>query len=153
MTFQFGTNTSANECIHKTIDIADEENAVTVIVKDAIDVMSPYIIVKNTEVNLTDNYAYCSETDRFYFIEVEDLPGGRRGIQCTVDPLMSFAEGIDALEVNVERYEGEEESDIYDNGVCQTARNEVVIEKFGGTNEFAKAADNNARTYILTVAN
>lgn len=46
MTFQFGTNTSANECIHKTIDIADEENAVTVIVKDAIDVMSPYIIVK-----------------------------------------------------------------------------------------------------------
>ena len=35
MTFRFGT-VSANECIHKTIDIADEENAVTVIVKDAL---------------------------------------------------------------------------------------------------------------------
>ena len=83
---------------------------------------------------------------------VEDLPGGRRGVQCTVDPLMSFASGIDALNVNVERYEGATESDIYDSGVCLTARNEVVIESFSGC-EFAKASDNNARTYILTVAN
>lgn len=150
MTFQFGSNSSANECIHKTIDL---RTAVTCIVKDAIDVMSPYIIVKDTEVNLTDNYAYCSDTERYYFIEVEDLPGGRRGVQCTVDPLMSFASEIDARDVNVERYEGASESDIYDSGVCLIARNEVIIEHFGGTNEFVKASSNNDRTYILTVAN
>lgn len=150
MTFQFGTNNSANECIHKSIDLGSE---VTCIVKDAIDVMSPYLIVKDTEVALTDNYAYSSDTERYYFIEVEDLPGGRRGIQCTVDPLMSFASEIDAREVNVERYEGATESDIYDTGVCLIARNEVVIEKFGGTNQFVKASSNNDRCYILTVAN
>lgn len=150
MTFQFGTNSSANETIHKTISLGSE---ISCIIKDPIDILSPYLIVKDTEVNLTDNYAKCSDTNRYYFIIVEDLPGGRRGIQCTVDPLMSFASGIDALEVNVERYEGSSESDIYDSGVCLTARNEVIIESFGGTNEFVKASSNNDRTYILTVAN
>lgn len=150
MTFQFGTNSSANECIHKTVSLGSD---ISCIVKDPIDILSPYLIVKDTEVNLTDNYAKCTDTSRYYFIEVEDLPGGRRGIQCTVDPLMSFAAGIDALEVNVERYEGASESDIYDSGVCLTARNEVIIESFGGTNEFVKASSNNDRTYILTVAN
>lgn len=150
MTFQFGTNSSANETLHKTVSLGSD---ISCIVKDPIDVLSPYLIVKDTEVNLTDNYAKCSDTNRYYFIEVEDLPGGRRGIQCTVDPLMSFAAGIDALEVNVERYEGASESDIYDSGVCLIARNEVIIEKFGGTNEFVKASSNNDRTYILTVAN
>ena len=150
MTFQFGTNSSANECLHKTVSLGSD---ISCIVKDPIDILSPYLIVKDTEVNLTDNYAKCSDTNRYYFIEVEDLPGGRRGIQCTVDPLMSFAAGIDALEVNVERYEGASESDIYDSGVCLTARNEVIIESFGGTNEFVKASSNNDRTYILTVTN
>ena len=150
MTFQFGTNSSANETIHKTISLGSD---ISCIVKDPIDILSPYLIVKDTEVNLTDNYAKCSDTNRYYFIIVEDLPGGRRGIQCTVDPLMSFAAGIDALEVNVERYEGSSESDIYETGVCLTARNEVIIESFGGTNEFVKASSNNDRTYILTVAN
>lgn len=150
MTFQFGTNSSANECIHKTISLGSD---ISCIVKEPIDVLSPYLIVKDTEVNLTDNYAKCSDTNRYYFIEVEDLPGGRRGIQCTVDPLMSFSAGIDALNVNVERYEGASESDIYDSGVCLIARNEVIIEQFGGTNEFIKASSNNDRTYILTVAN
>ncbi len=150
MTFQFGTNSSANECIHKTISLGSE---ISCIVKDPIDVISPYLIVKSSEVELTDNYALSSDTGRYYFIEVEDLPGGRRGVQCTVDPLMSFSTGIDALEVNVERYEGASESDIYDTGVCLTARNEVIIESFGGTNEFVKASSNNDRTYILTVAN
>lgn len=150
MTFQFGTNSSANETIHKTVSLGSD---ISCIVKDPIDILSPYLIVKDTEVNLTDNYAKCSDTNRYYFIIVEDLPGGRRGIQCTVDPLMSFSSGIDALEVNVERYEGASESDIYDSGVCLTARNEVIIESFGGTNEFVKASSNNDRTYILTVAN
>lgn len=150
MTFQFGTNSSANETIHKTVSLGSD---ISCIVKDPIDILSPYLIVKDTEVNLTDNYAKSSDTGRYYFIVVEDLPGGRRGIQCTVDPLMSFAAGIDALEVNVERYEGSSESDIYDTGVCLTARNEVIIESFGGTNEFVKASSNNDRTYILTVAN
>ena len=150
MTFQFGTNSSANETLHKTVSLGSD---ISCIVKDPIDILSPYLIVKDTEVNLTDNYAKCSDTNRYYFIEVEDLPGGRRGIQCTVDPLMSFSVGIDALEVNVERYEGASESDIYDSGVCLTARNEVIIESFGGTNEFVKASSNNDRTYILTVAN
>lgn len=150
MTFQFGTNSSANETLHKTISLGSD---ISCIIKDPIDILSPYLIVKDTEVNLTDNYAKCTDTNRYYFIEVEDLPGGRRGIQCTVDPLMSFAAGIDALEVNVERYEGATESDIYDSGVCLTARNEVIIESFGGTNEFVKASGNNDRTYILTVAN
>lgn len=149
MQIQFGTNTSANETIHKRISLND---AVECVVKDPINVITPYIIIKSSDINLSDNYAYCEDYDRYYFIVINELPGGRCGVQCTVDPLMSFADDIDAREVNVERYEGATESDIYDNGVCQTARNEVVIETFSG-GDFIKASDNNARTYILTVAN
>lgn len=149
MTMQFGTNTSANEAIHKSVSLGSE---ITCLVKDPIDVINPYVIVKDTDISVTDNYAYCKEYDRFYFIIVDELPGGRCGVTCTVDALMSFKDDIDTLEVNVERYEGSTESDIYDNGVCQTARNEVIIESFSG-GDFAKASDNNARTYILTVAN
>ena len=83
MTFQFGTNSSANETLHKTVSLGSD---ISCIVKDPIDILSPYLIVKDTEVKLTDNYAKCSDTNRYYFIIVEDLPGGRRGIQCTVDP-------------------------------------------------------------------
>ncbi len=150
MKIQFGSNSSANEAIHKTISLGD---AVECVVKDPIDVVTPYVIVKSTDISLSDNYAYCEDYGRYYFIVINELPGGRCGVQCTVDPLMSFAAGIDNLEVNVERYEGSSESDIFDNGVCQTARNEVVIETFGGTNEFVKASSNNDRCYILTVAN
>lgn len=150
MTIQFGTNTSANEVIHKTISLGSD---ISCIIKEPVDVVNPYVIVKSTDVALSDNYAYISEYDRYYFIIVEELPGGRRGVQCSVDPLMSFSDDIDEREVNVERYEGSSESDIYDNGVCQIARNEVVIETFGGTNEFVKATSNNDRCYILTVAN
>lgn len=149
MQIQFGTNTSANEAIHKNVSLND---AVECVVKDPINVITPYVVVKSSDINLSDNYAYCEEYDRYYFIVINELPGGRCGVQCTVDPLMSFADDIDAREVNIERYEGATESDIYDNGVCQTARNEVVIETFSG-GDFAKASDNNARTYILTVAN
>ena len=150
MTIQFGTNSSANEVIHKVISLGED---ISCIIKEPLDVVNPYVIVKSTDVDLTDNYAYISEYDRYYFIIVEELPGGRRGVQCSVDPLMSFASDIDDREVNVERYEGSIESDIYDNGVCQIARNEVVIETFGGTNEFVKASGNSDRCYILTVAN
>lgn len=150
MTIQFGTNTSANEVIHKTIILGED---ISCIIKEPLDVVNPYVIVKSTDVELSDNYAYISEYDRYYFIIVEELPGGRRGVQCSVDPLMSFAAEIDEREVNVERYEGSTESDIYDNGVCQIARNEVVIETFGGTNEFVKASGNSDRCYILTIAN
>ena len=150
MTIQFGTNSSANEVIHKVISLGED---ISCIIKEPLDVVNPYVIVKSTDVDLTDNYAYISEYDRYYFIIVEELPGGRRGVQCSVDPLMSFASDIDDREVNVERYEGSIESDIYDNGVCQIARNEVVIETFGGTNEFVKASGNSDRCYILTIAN
>ena len=150
MTIQFGTNTSANEVIHKTISIGSD---ISCVIKEPLDIVNPYVIVNSTDVALSDNYAYISEYDRYYFIIVEELPGGRRGVQCTVDPLMSFASDIDEREVNVERYEGSSESDIYDNGVCQIARNEVVIETFGGTNEFVKASGNSDRCYILTIAN
>lgn len=150
MTIQFGTNSSANEVIHKIISLGED---ISCIIKEPLDVVNPYVIVKSTDVELSDNYAYISEYDRYYFIIVEELPGGRRGVQCSVDPLMSFAADIDEREVNVERYEGSSESDIYDTGVCQIARNEVVIEIFGGTNEFVKASGNSDRCYILTVAN
>lgn len=150
MTIQFGTNSSANEVIHKSINLGTD---ISCIIKEPLDVVNPYVIVKSSDVALSDNYAYISEYDRYYFIIIEELPGGRRGVQCSVDPLMSFASDIDEREVNVERYEGSSESDIYDNGVCQISRNEVVIETFGGTNEFVKATSNNDRCYILTVAN
>ena len=146
---EFGTSSSACNKIHKATSLGTAKSCE---VKQPCSVESPYFIVDSGSVSNTDNYCKCGDFGRYYYIQnIDELPGHRKGVQCVCDPLMSFAAEIDALEVNVERHEGSTESDIYDNGVCQLAKKEVVIQKFSG-GEFSKASQND-RCYILVVAN
>ena len=149
VTVEFGTTTSACNKIHKATSLGTGKSCQ---VKQPCSVEAPYFIVDSGSVANTDNYCHCGDFGRYYYIQsIDELPGHQKGVQCVSDPLMSFSAAIDGLVVNVERHEGSTESDIYDNGVCQLAQNEVVIEKFGG-GELAKASAND-RCYVLVVAN
>lgn len=148
---QFGTYTGDVNKIHKGTTLGTAKNAE---LKQPTTVEAPYFIVDSGSVSNTDTYAYCSNFGRYYYIDqIDELPGHRKGVQCSVDALMSFAASIDGLEVNVSRYEGSTESDIYDAMTVKLARKEEVIEAFGGGN-FNKIAGGNAtRSYVLIVAN
>lgn len=151
VSIQFGTYSGDVNKIHKGTTLGTAKNAE---LKHPTTVEAPYFIVANDSVGNTDTYAYCSNFGRYYYIQqVDELPGSRKGVQCVVDPLMSFAGQIDALEVNVSRYEGSQESDIYDGAVVKLAQSEEVIERFNGGN-FNKIAGGNATSsYVLLVAN
>ena len=148
---EFGTYTGDVNKIHKETSLGTAKNAE---LKQPTTVEAPYFIVANGSVANTDTYAHCSNFGRYYYIQqIDELPGSRKGVQCVVDPLMSFAGQIDALEVNVSRYEGSAESDIYDGAVVKLAQCEEVIEKFGG-GQFNKIGGGNATSsYVLLVAN
>lgn len=151
VSIQFGTYTGDINKIHKGTTLSTAKNAE---LKHPTTVEAPYFIVANGSVANTDTYAYCSNFGRYYYIQqVDELPGSRKGVQCVVDPLMSFAGQIDALEVNVSRYEGSKESDIYDGAVVKLAQSEEVIEAFSG-GQFNKITGGNAiSSYVLLVAN
>lgn len=148
---QFGTFTGDVNKIHKGTTLSTAKNAD---LKQPTTVEAPYFIVANSSVADTDTYAYCSNFGRYYYIQqVDELPGSRKGVQCVVDPLMSFAGQIDALEVNVSRYEGSTESDIYDGAVVKLAQCEEVIERFDGGNFNKIDGGNTTSSYVLMVAN
>lgn len=148
---QFGTYTGDVNKIHKGKSLGTAKNAE---LKHPTTVEAPYFIVANGSVANTDTYAYCSNFGRFYYIQqIDELPGSRKGVQCVVDPLMSFAGQIDELDVNVSRYEGSTESDIYDGAVVKLAQCEEVIEKFNGGQFNKIAGGNTTSSYVLLVAN
>ena len=148
---QFGTYTGDVNKIHKGTTLGTAKNAE---LKQPTTVEYPYFIVDSGSVANTDTYAYCSNFGRYYYIDqIDELPGHRKGVQCSVDALMSFAASIDGLTVNVSRYEGSTESDIYDASVVKLARKEEVIEAFGGGGFNKIGSGNTTRSYVLIVAN
>lgn len=148
---EFGTYAGDVNKIHKGTSLGTAKNAE---LKQPTTVEAPYFIVANGSVANTDTYAHCSNFGRYYYIQqIDELPGSRKGVQCVVDPLMSFAGQIDNLDVNVSRYEGSTESDIYDGAVVKLAQCEEVIEKFGGGQFNKIGGGNTTSSYVLLVAN
>lgn len=147
MTVKFGTTSSPANKINKTTNLGDD---ISCTVKQPCSVQSPYFIVKSSSVNLTDNYAQCKEYSRYYFIvSIEELPGGRRGVQCATDALMSFKDQIATLPLNVERGPKYDQFSalITDGNIATLAKMQTQRKNFiGGT--LAKATGT-GRNFIL----
>ena len=145
---QFGTCSDASNVINKTATLGTAKSCE---LKQPCSVEGPIFIVQSSSVSETDNYAYCSDFGRYYFItDITELTGNRKAVSCQVDALKSFATDILALEVNVNRSESASFSDIADTGVCTLARDEVVFKNFSSGLTRASSSDN---IYLLAMAN
>ena len=92
MTLTAYTNYSESNVMAK--DIRQIGNAVTVKPTDQLDIENPSFIVNYSAALLACNYVYVSDYGRFYFAKVRTKPGNELIIECTSDPLMSFASQI-----------------------------------------------------------
>lgn len=143
---QFGTCNDAHNVISKTATLGTAKSAE---LKQPTSVESPYFIVDSGSVSNTDNYAYCGDFSRYYYIvSIDELPGHRKGVQCVCDVLKSFEASILALPVLVERNENTDQSYINDQSVTTYNRMITTYKAFSGNN-LAKAADADDRYVIL----
>lgn len=147
---QFGTCNSAVNVLNKKPNL---RQAVSCTVKAPTLMESPYFIVSSSVINVTDNFCYCSDYNRYYWVTAtEDLPGGRRGVQCAVDVLATYKDEIKALPLYVSRRANHAYSNLYDTAMPQLASHEVVIEHFDGSLSIVGNSGNTIRNYVLTVA-
>ena len=83
-----------------------EIKTVAATAKGDISVISPVLILNYTDMS-NINYCYITEMNRYYYIKnVTYLTGKRIQLFLEVDVLMSYADEIKALKVNVLRYSG-----------------------------------------------
>lgn len=150
VSLQFGTCNSAVNVLNKKPTLRE---AVSCTVKAPILMESPYFIVNSSNVNASDNFCYCGAYNRYYWITAtEDLPGGRRGVQCAVDVLATYCDEIKALPLYVSRRANHDFSNLYDTAMPQLASHEVVIEHFDNSLNIVGNSGNAIRNYVLTVA-
>lgn len=100
---KFGTTSDPTNMINKTATLRD--TAVSCELKDSTSVISPVFIVKGDNINKTDNYAYCSDFGRYYYITDISLSPEGWYVSCTVDPLKTYATQILSKEYNIDRSE------------------------------------------------
>lgn len=143
---QFGTCSDAPNVISKTATLGTAKSCD---LKQATSVESPYFIVDSGSVSDTDNYVYCSNFSRYYYIvSIDELPGHRKGVQCVCDVLKSFESDILALPVLVERNENTDQSYINDPSITTYNRMITTYKGFSGNN-LAKTTDGANRFVIL----
>lgn len=109
MTLQFYNISDDPRVVQKTIG-----NAVMTIsnayMKENTDLITPtFIFTGNINANTFGNYLHVNEFGRYYYIRnQETLPGGKTGIACEIDPLMTWAAQImntDVVVFNQSRYD------------------------------------------------
>lgn len=83
-----------------------EIKTVSATAKGDISVISPVLIFNNTDMS-DINYCYISELNRYYYINnFTYLTAKRIQLNLAIDVLMSYANEIKALKVNILRYSG-----------------------------------------------
>ena len=82
-----------------------EIKTISATAKGDINIISPTLIIHNTDM-ANINYCYITELKRYYFLtNYTYITGQRIELHCNVDVLMSYADDIKRLKVNVLRYE------------------------------------------------
>ena len=103
MNVTFYNNKSDKRNLIKNIT---EMKTVTATAKGDINVISPVLIVNYTDMS-NINYCHISELKRYYYIKnFTYLTGKRIQLNLEIDVLMSYADEIKVLKVNVLRYSG-----------------------------------------------
>lgn len=94
------------------------------------DLLNPTIRISATSWSASLNYMYIPDFGRYYFItEVTYENGGAVTIQGRVDPLMSYSSSILGLSVNVIRQETGGLTNIVDNQITVTPKQDVSFVK------------------------
>lgn len=94
------------------------------------DLLNPTIRISATNWSASLNYMYIPDFGRYYFItEVTYENGGAVTIQGRVDPLMSYSSSILGLSVNVIRQETGGLTNIVDNQITVTPKQDVSFVK------------------------
>ena len=94
------------------------------------DLLNPTIRISATNWSASLNYMYIPDFSRYYFItEVTYENGGAVTIQGRVDPLMSYSSSILGLSVNVIRQETGGLTNIVDNQITVTPKQDVSFVK------------------------
>ena len=88
-------NSSDNDKLNK--DLTSVESNIPIALKDDTYIEKPVIEVSNTVSNF--NYCYISDFDRYYFVTSKGYSQQRYIYQLEVDPLMSFRDEIEDLEL------------------------------------------------------
>ena len=148
VTVNIGTTNDAVNVISKTTSLGEDTLAS---LKQPCSVENPVFILNSSLVSTTDNYLYCKEFGRYYYItDITEAPGQLSYVGCSVDPLKSYEEQIRALTVNVSRTESTDFSNLADSSLATLANDEVVFLTLSNSIPTAKGTD---RTYVLIVSN
>lgn len=113
-------------------------------VKDKNDMLSPVAIVNYNEDILNCNYAYIEEFDRYYFVYITSLNGGRFMLEMNEDVLSSLADKIINIPVLLDKTELLANSNKYFNDGSYIATQKEFIRLYEFANGF-----NETGTYIL----
>lgn len=98
------------------------------------DLLNPVIRISATNWSASLNYMYIPDFARYYYItEVTYENGGAVTIQGKVDPLMSYSTAILGLSVNVIRQELGGLSNIVDNQITVTPKQDISFVKCEAT--------------------
>ncbi len=98
------------------------------------DLLNPVIRISATNWSAMLNYMYIPDFNRYYYItEVTYENGGAVTIQGKVDPLMSYSTAILGLSVNVIRQELGGLSNIVDNQITVTPKQDIAFVKCEAT--------------------
>lgn len=95
MTLQFYNISDDPRVVKKTLGTVTQ-TLNNVYMKDDTDLITPtFILTGNINAATFGNYLYVTEFSRYYYIRNQvTLFGGKTGIQCEIDPLMTWADQI-----------------------------------------------------------
>lgn len=140
MNLTIGTVLDDSRTINKTFTPLSDP--LTCKIKNDTDIINPVFVI-NSPGTLTFNYCYCDTFARYYYVNnIEVMNGGLIALNCTVDPLKSFAEGIGELDVIIDKQEAAAKSNLYmnDGSFVTEVRttNEVLVfdDGFSDTGEY-----------------
>lgn len=148
VTVNIGSTNDAANVISKTTNLRD---GISANLKQPCSVESPVFILSSSLVSIADNYLYCPDFHRYYYItDITEAAGRTTYVTCTVDPLKSYEDEIRNLTANVSRTENTNFSNIPDSSLTTLSKDEVVFLNLSGSIPSASSTD---RQYVLIVSN
>lgn len=130
----------------KTLDksftiVAD---GISAVLKQDTSSINPHFILMYASDYLSANYIYCSNTDRYYFInDYQMLAGNRIDLDCTVDVLTTVRNSVYSLTCNVIRQEK--------TGLTTLPDSNIMVRNFNAVYHypFPESFDVTAGSYVL----
>ena len=144
MNIQFYKNSDSAEHVDKNIQAVG--NPLDCAVYGECSIEAPTLLLAYNSLLVECNYAYISEWGRYYYkTDLITMNGNRCLLTLSVDPLMSFKDGIYAINCNVARCENYKISMIPDSNIMIFGAETEII-------SFSSAFDwHNTHSYVLTV--